>query len=83
MRASGVYQEETASALLELDGIPGAEELARDEAFHSLVIPDGHGWEDVRSRKEADLGEALNDALRSEVQERAPTALQRAGSVSV
>jgi len=62
-RASDIYLEETAQALVELGNVPGAEELARDRAWHTLVIPEGHSWEEARNTDEDKLGKALNDAL--------------------
>lgn len=62
-RASDLYAEETEVALEELGDIDGAEELARDKAFHALVVPAGHSWDDVRNTDQANLGRALNEAL--------------------
>jgi type I restriction enzyme M protein len=62
-RASDLYKKETEAALEELGGVPEAETLARDPAFHVLQVPDGHSWDDVRDTDEALQGKALNDAL--------------------
>jgi type I restriction enzyme M protein len=62
-RASDIYAEETAAALVEVGTHPRAEALALDPAFHVLQIPAGHSWGDVRNTDEAKLGVALNDAL--------------------
>jgi type I restriction enzyme M protein len=62
-RASDLYKEETTRALEELGDVPGAEELARDPAFHVLHIPAGQTWEDVRNTDGPLLGRALNEAL--------------------
>lgn len=62
-RASDIYLEEIEVALAQLGGIDGAEELARDPGFHTLAVPEGHSWEDVRNTDEALQGKALNDAL--------------------
>lgn len=62
-RASDLYKEELEVALEELGGVAGAEELARDRAFHVLEVPEGHSWDDVRNTDEALQGQALNDAL--------------------
>lgn len=62
-RASDLYKEETEVALLELGDAPNAADLARDSAFHVLVVPEGHSWDDVRNTDEARQGRALNNAL--------------------
>jgi type I restriction enzyme M protein len=68
-RASDRHREETAAALAELaaDSVPGdaAEEIISDNprAYHSILIPDGHFWEEVRATDRGGLGRALNDAL--------------------
>jgi type I restriction enzyme M protein len=62
-RASDLYREETERALKKLGGVPNADELARDSAFHVLQIPAGHSWEEVRDTDAALQGQALNDAL--------------------
>jgi len=62
-RASDIYREEMEAALTQLCGIDGAEELARDPGFHTLAVPEGRSWENVRNTDEALQGKALNDAL--------------------
>lgn len=66
-RASDRHREETAAALVELDGVPPEDALAiiaaNPRAYHSLSIPDKHFWEDVLAADRAGLGQALNDAL--------------------
>lgn len=63
-RASDIYKEETEIALsTDLAGFDGAEELARDHAYHVLEIPKGYSWDDVRGTDEPLMGKALNDAL--------------------
>lgn len=62
-RASDIYREETEAALAELGDLDGAEELARDPAFHVLQVPAGQSWDDVRNTDEALMGKGLNDAL--------------------
>ncbi len=62
-RASDIYAEETEIALAQLAGVDGAEEIARDRAFHILEIPAGHSWDDVRNTDMSGMGRALNDAL--------------------
>jgi type I restriction enzyme M protein len=61
-RASDLYEEELEVALEELRDVAGADELARDSAFHVLQVPAGQTWDDVRNT-EALQGQALNDAL--------------------
>jgi type I restriction enzyme M protein len=68
-RASDRHREETAAALGELaeQGVPGdaAAKIiaANPKAYHSILIPDDHSWEDVRNTDRDGLGRALNDAL--------------------
>lgn len=62
-RASDIYEEETRVALEELGDIEGADEIARDRAYHVLEIPAGHSWDDVRNTDMNGIGRALNDAL--------------------
>lgn len=68
-RASDRYREETASALAELDQQSVAGEAAaaiiaaNPKAYHSILIPEGHFWEDVRNTDRDGLGRALNEAL--------------------
>lgn len=62
-RASDIYAEETAIALGELEGVDGAEQLARDRAYHVLEVPSGHSWDDVRNTDVSGMGRALNEAL--------------------
>jgi type I restriction enzyme M protein len=62
-RASDLYKEELEAALEELGDVAGAEEVARDPAFHVLQVPAGQTWDDVRDTDEALQGQALNDAL--------------------
>ena len=50
---SDIYLEEIEVVLAQLGGIDGAEELARDPGFHTLAVPEGHSWEDVRNTDEA------------------------------
>ncbi|HEX8105756.1 MAG TPA: class I SAM-dependent DNA methyltransferase [Solirubrobacteraceae bacterium] len=68
-RASDRHREETASALEELagQGVPGEAAAkvieANPKAYHSILIPEDHFWEDVRNTDRDGLGRALNDAL--------------------
>ncbi len=68
-RASDRHREETAAALEELagQGVPGEAAAkvieANPKAYHSILIPDDHFWEDVRNTDRDGLGRALNDAL--------------------
>ncbi len=68
-RASDRHREETAGALEELaaQGVPGEASAtviaANPKAYHSILIPEGHFWEDVRTTDRDGLGRALNDAL--------------------
>jgi type I restriction enzyme M protein len=68
-RASDRHREETAAALGELadQGVPGEAAAkviaANPKAYHSILIPEGHFWEDVRNTDRDGLGRALNDAL--------------------
>jgi type I restriction enzyme M protein len=62
-RASDLYAEEVEVALEEIGDVPNADELARDRAFHVVLVPEGHSWDDVRNTDEALQGQALNDAL--------------------
>ncbi len=68
-RASDLYAEAEAAAVAELvaDGVPESEAAAlvrRDpSAWHSILVPEKHGWEEVRNTDEPQLGEALNEAL--------------------
>lgn len=68
-RASDRHREETAAALEELSGqgVSGdaaAKVIAANpKAYHSILIPEGHFWEDVRNTDKDGLGRALNDAL--------------------
>ena len=62
-RASDLYEEELEVALAEIGDVPNADELARDRAFHVVLVPEGHSWNDVRDTDEALQGQALNDAL--------------------
>jgi len=62
-RASDLYKEETSTALDELGGIEGADDLARDRAFHILEVPIGRGWDDVRATDPSKIGQALNNSL--------------------
>jgi type I restriction enzyme M protein len=66
-RASDIYNEETASAIDELGGIEDAEGIisANLDAYHVLRIPEGAFWDEVRQTDRAQLGTALNDALRA------------------
>lgn len=59
-RISDVYDEETRAAL-EMSG--GDLEFASLPEQHRFVIPEGCGWEDVRSRSE-NLGAAIVNAMR-------------------
>lgn len=68
-RASDRYREETAAAVAELDeqGVAGEAAAtiieANPKAYHSILIPERHFWEDVRNTDRDGLGRALNDAL--------------------
>jgi type I restriction enzyme M protein len=68
-RASDRHREETAAALEELagQGVPGEAAAkviaANPKAYHSILIPEEHFWEDVRNTDRDGLGRALNDAL--------------------
>jgi type I restriction enzyme M protein len=64
-RASDIYDEDTEKALEKLKGVPNAEVLAQDRAWHPIVVPPEHSWDKVRNTDEAKLGQALNDALRA------------------
>jgi type I restriction enzyme M protein len=59
-RISDVYDEEYAAALSESDG---DHEYAALQEFHRFIVPQGHGWEDVRARSE-NVGQALATAFR-------------------
>lgn len=66
--ASDHHREEFARALKgEFPGVPEAEAVAiiqaNPKAYHSIIIPEGHFWEDVRNADKDELGKALNDAL--------------------
>ena len=60
-RISDMYDEETQKAL-DISG--GDEEFAAFPQHHSFQIPEGAHWIDVRS-KTADVGAAINNALRA------------------
>src|SRR5687767_12856774 len=68
-RASDRHREESAAALegLAADGVPGKAAAkiieANPKAYHSILIPEDHFWEDVRNTDTEGLGRALNDAL--------------------
>lgn len=68
-RASDRFHEERASALADdLPGVPVEAAVAIIESnpamYHSVIVPRGHFWDDVRSTDTESLGKALNDALR-------------------
>jgi hypothetical protein len=65
-RACDLYSEETAAAVEELGAVEGAEAIiaANLDAYHSLRIPEGALWDEVRETDRDGLGTALNDALR-------------------
>ena len=68
-RASDRFHEERASALAhDLIGVPAEAAVAIIESnpatYHSIIVPAGHFWDDVRSTDTEGLGKALNDALR-------------------
>lgn len=67
-RASDHFQEEQAQALDELDGVPQDAALKIIEGnpamYHSVIVPAGHFWDDVRKAPQGQQGKALNDALR-------------------
>jgi type I restriction enzyme M protein len=68
-RASDRYAEETARALeqLAVDGLECDEAVgvinAQPTAYHSLLVPDGCFWHDVRNTDEHRIGKAVNYAL--------------------
>lgn len=64
-RACDRYVEETAAAVEDLEGVPGAEEIiaANSSAYHAILVPEGSFWHDVRNTDEGQLGQAVNDAL--------------------
>lgn len=68
-RASDLYMESEGKAIAELidDGVPEdeARKIVQQDptAWHSILIPAGHSWDDVRNTDEPKLGQALNDAL--------------------
>lgn len=64
-RACDRYAEETAAALDDLAGVPGAEQIiaANPSAYHSILVPAGAFWHDVRNTDQGQLGQAVNDAL--------------------
>lgn len=66
-RACDIYNEETAAAIEELGGIDEAEDIinANLDAYHTIRIPEGAFWEEVRRTDRHQLGTALNDALRA------------------
>jgi type I restriction enzyme M protein len=67
--ASDHHREEAAKALEQLTGDGISPELAVEiieanpKAYHSILIPEGHFWEDVREADTEKAGKALNDAL--------------------
>ena len=64
-RACDRYAEETAAAIEDLDGVPGALEIieANPSAYHAILIPEDCFWHDVRDTDTSELGKAMNDAL--------------------
>jgi type I restriction enzyme M protein len=70
-RASDIYNEETEVALADLtsSGLDEADAetilSANLDAYHTLRIPEGSSWDEVRNTDMKDLGSALNDALRA------------------
>lgn len=64
-RACDRYAEETATAIADLEDVPGAIEIieANPSAYHAILIPEGCFWNDVRDTDTAELGQAMNDAL--------------------
>lgn len=64
-RASDHHAEELATAIDELGEAPNALEIvdANPSAYHSILIPEGASWNDVRNTDEERLGQAMNDAL--------------------
>jgi type I restriction enzyme M protein len=68
-RASDLYDEAEAAAVARFVEKGAPEETARDvvkrdpSAWHTIIVPDGHSWNDVRNTDEHMLGQALNDAL--------------------
>ena len=69
-RATDRYAEETARAVEQLvaDGLDGDEAMmvihAQPTAYHSLLVPGGCFWDNVRNTDEHRIGKAVNDALR-------------------
>ena len=69
-RATDRYAEETARAVEQLaaDGLDGHEAVnvidAQPTAYHSLLVPGGCFWDNVRNTDEHRMGKAVNDALR-------------------
>jgi len=68
-RASDRFREERANALEnDLAGVPAAAAVQIIEAnpavYHSVIVPSGHFFDDVRDADKETQGKALNDGLR-------------------
>src|SRR4051794_39776068 len=68
-RASDLYDEAEEVAIGRFVEKGTDEEMAREvvkrdpSAWHTILVPEGHSWDDVRNTDEHELGQALNDAL--------------------